>query len=271
MTHSVRTKPAFIRSGQNALLKRYRRALTQGELTEDGCCALEGQRLLEEALRSPGVEVVSVLASESAKEKMDKLAESNSLPFSVTTDRLFQKLTQTETPQGVAALVRLPERKWEDCLAAPNLLAAVLVGLQDPGNLGTILRGLEAFGGGAGLLTPGSVSPYNAKAVRASAGSLFRVPVFPKMSAEQAMKNCSQAKVKCVGLVTEGGTPIEKVDLRGPVAFFVGGEARGLPGNLAKQLDATAQIPFTGPVESLNAAVAASLAFYETQRQRRAD
>lgn len=272
MPPPAKTAPAFLRSPQNALIKRYRRALRGGELTEDGCCAVEGLHLVEEALQSRGVEVISVLASESAKDRLGKLAAGygGTLPCHLTTGKIFASLCQTETPQGVAALVRLPQHKMEDVLATPALLAALLVGVQDPGNLGTILRGLEAFGGHACLLTSGSVSPYNSKAMRASSGSLFRLPVFPKLSLTRAAKAFQQVKATTIGLSPEKGTPLEEIGLTGPVAFFVGGEGAGLPASVLGELDLTARIPLAGPVESLNAAMAASLAFYETARQRRA-
>ena len=268
----MKTSSGLLRSASNPLVQRYRRALRRGEPAADGCCAVEGEHLVAEALRSPGVEVVSVLAAESAKNKLGKLAAglNGSLPCSLTTDRVFRSLAQTETPQGIAALVRLPRWRLEECLAADSALVAVLAGLQDPGNLGTILRALEAFGGTTCLLTPGSVSPFNNKAVRASAGSLFRVPVFPKVSFEKSAEECRKARLKRIGLTPHEGTPLEELDLRAPVAFFLGGEAKGLkPGALAK-MDELARIPLPGAVESLNAAVAASLAFYETARQRRA-
>jgi TrmH family RNA methyltransferase len=271
MPTSSKTTPAFLQSPQNALIKRYRRAFRSGDLTEDGCCAIEGLHLVEEALQSPGVKIVSVLAAESAKTRLGKLASGygGTLPCHLTTNKIFDSLCQTETPQGVVALVRLSEQKLVDVLATPNLLAAVLVGVQDPGNLGTILRGLEAFGGNACLLTSGSVSPYNSKAVRASAGSLLRLPVFPKLSLAKAAKFCQQAGAKTIGLSPEKGTPLDEIDLIGPVAFFVGGEGAGLPASVLGELDLSARIPLAGPVESLNAAMAASLAFYETARQRR--
>ena len=107
-------------------------------------------------------------------------------------DRVFRSLADTQTPQGIAALVRLRRFKLEEVLHEPPALIMVIVGLQDPGNLGTILRSLEALGGRACLLTGNTVSPFNPKAVRASAGSLFRVPVFRQLSVERILALCRE-------------------------------------------------------------------------------
>lgn len=266
----TRTQARPILAGpRHPLLKQLRQALRRGELTAEGYCAIEGVHLVEEALRSHA-EVAALIATRSTENLLERFqAASNGRARGyVTSDRVFRSLSQTETPQGIAALVRLREADLEDCLAQANALVAVVVGLQDPGNLGTILRSLEAFGGAACLLTPNTVSPFNAKAVRASAGSLFRVPVFRNLPADKITSLCRQHGLRTVGLVPRGGQPLSAIDLKGPTAFFIGLEASGLPKELVARLDATARIPLAAPVESLNAAMAASLAFYEAARQR---
>lgn len=257
-------------SPRHPLLKRMRQAFRRGELTPDGYCAVEGTHLVEEALRSP-VEVAALVGARSAEALLRRFeaAANGRLRSYLTSDRIFRSLAQTETPQGIAALVRPPAMRLEDCLARPQALVVVLTGLRDPGNLGTILRALEAFGGAAGLLTPNTVSPFNAKAVRASAGSLFRVPVFRHLALDKVIALCRQHGLRTVGLVPRAGRLLEEIDLRSPVAFFVGQESKGLPRDLSAQVDETGRIPLAAPVESLNAAMAATLALYETARQRR--
>lgn len=255
-------------SFRHPLLQGLRRALERGELTPEGCCAVEGPHLVEEALRSP-VEVRALVAARSAQAHLARLeATAIGAPSYLIPDRVFRSISQTETPQGIAALVRLPEWKLEKVLARPRALVAVLVGLQDPGNLGTILRALEAFGGAACLLAENSVSPFNAKAVRASAGSLFRVPVFHEPSAEKIFALCLEHGLRTVGLSPRAAQRLDEVSLREPVAFFVGQEAGGLPREWQRKLDVVGRIPLAAPVESLNAAMAATLAFYEAARQR---
>jgi TrmH family RNA methyltransferase len=183
-------------------------------------------------------------------------------------DRVFRSLADTQTPQGIAALVRLRPFKLEEILHEERALIMVLVGLQDPGNLGTIVRSLEAFGGGACLLTANTVSPFNPKAVRASAGSLFRVPVFRQLSPERILALCREYGLRTIGLMPRAGQSLAELNLRQPVALFVGQEASGLTSQVATQLDETARIPVAQPVESLNTGTAASVALYEAARQR---
>ncbi len=147
-------------------------------------------------------------------------------------------------------------------------MVGVLVGLQDPGNLGTILRALEAFGGTACLLAPETVSPFNAKAVRASAGALFRIPVFPRLEVGRMLELCKTHRLQTVGLTPRGSDMLNETDLKKAVALFVGGEARGLPAALLPRLDVLARIPLRAAADSLNAAMAASVACYEVARQR---
>ncbi len=256
-------------SPQNPLLRALRRSLREGEPTEDGSFGVEGPHLVGEALRSP-VEVTALVAARSAEARLAKLeaCANGRVRSYVVPDRVFRSLSDTETPQGVAALVQLPEHTLEECLAQPNALVVVLVGLQDPGNLGTILRSLEAFGGSGCLLTPGTVSPFNSKAVRASAGSLFRVPVFRGLRLEKILEQCRQHGLQTIGLAPRAGRELSQTDLHQPTAFFVGQEGSGLAPEMLKQLDGVTAIPLVAPVESLNAAMAATLALYEAARQR---
>ena len=257
-------------SPQNPLLRALRRALREGEPTPEGAVAVEGPHLVEEALRS-SVEVSAVIAARSAEARLAKLeAQANGrLRSYLVPDRVFRSLSSTEAPQGIAALVRLPQSKLEETLSQPRALVVVLVGVQDPGNLGTILRSLEAFGGSACLLTSGTVSPFNSKAVRASAGSLFRVPVLRGLKLSEILEHCRRHGLETIGLAPRAGRELSQTDLRRPVALFVGQECSGLPRDALAQLDTVAEIRLAAPVESLNAAMAATLALYEATRQRR--
>src|SRR5580700_1808061 len=168
-----------IEGRHNPLVKQLRQAFSRAELTEGGDCAVEGLRILEEAIRS-GLRLSAVFFRESAQDRAERLlpqigahVETLLLP-----DRLFDSLIPSESPQGVAALVRLREFALDDLIERLQLgPIVVLAGLQDPGNLGTILRSSEAFGSAGVVLGEGTVSPLNSKVIRASAGSLFRLPV----------------------------------------------------------------------------------------------
>jgi TrmH family RNA methyltransferase len=139
--------------------------------------------------------------------------------------------------------------------------------LQDPGNLGTILRSAEAFGAQAVLSLPGTVSAWNPKAVRASAGSLFRLPLL-SVGAEECFTRLRHAGVKIWTTAVNGAKAANRIDLAGPVALIIGNEGNGVSKELATQADGAVTIPCPGPVESLNAAAAASVLLYETSRQR---
>jgi TrmH family RNA methyltransferase len=266
---TARVHAREITSTHHPLLKQIRAAWRRGGLTPQGCCAVEGPHLVEEALRS-GLEVVALLAGRSAAAHLRQFQDAGNgrSPAYLMPDRVFRSLSQTEAPQGIAALVRLKKHRLEECLSRANGLVAVAVGLQDPGNLGTLLRALEAFGGTACLLGPGTVSPYNPKAVRASAGALFRLPVFPRLPLDRILEQCRAHGLLTVGLRPRAPDALTEINLKKPVALFIGSEAAGLPASLEAKLDHLARIPLAAPVESLNAAVAASLAFYETARQR---
>jgi TrmH family RNA methyltransferase len=256
-------------SSRHPQLRSLRAALRRGELTAERTCAVEGVHLVEEALAS-NLKVAALVGSRSGMKILEQFeaATGYGVPSYLIPDRLFRTLSQTETPQGIAALVHLPEHRLEDMLAKPGSVVAVLVGVQDPGNLGTILRGLEAFGGAACLLAPETISPFNAKAVRASAGALFRIPVFPRLEVRRILGMCRAQGLQTVGLTPRGPVMLNQTALKQPVALFVGGEASGLPAALLSRLDVVARIPLRPSVESLNAAMAASVAFYEVARQR---
>ena len=177
----------------------------------------------------------------------------------------------TETPQPIAALIEQPAWNWED-VCPPNAKTAplllILAGVQDPGNLGTILRSAEAFGATAVLNLPGTVSAWNPKAVRASAGSLFRLPLL-MVSTEECFAKLRDAGVKIWTTAVHGAEAADRIDLAAPVALMIGNEGNGVPQSLAALADGAVTIPCPGPVESLNAAVAASVLLYEASRQRR--
>jgi len=146
-------------------------------------------------------------------------------------------------------------------------LILVLAGLQDPGNLGTILRSAEAFAATGIVSLPGTVSAWNPKAVRASAGSVFRVPVVTA-SEKTCFDQLRDAGVRSLATTAHGAQPADRVDLAGPVALLIGNEGNGIPDGLVAKVGGSITIPCPGPVESLNAAIAASVMLYEASRQR---
>ena len=178
----------------------------------------------------------------------------------------------TETPQPIAALVQPPQWSWEQLLVQGQKktpLILVLAGLQDPGNLGSILRSAEAFGATGIVALTGTVSAWNPKAVRASAGSVFRVPLIAT-SVEECIPRLHRAEATIFATGSRAAKEAHQANLAGPVALIIGNEGNGVPGALGARADVTITIPCPGPVESLNAAVAASVLLYEAARQRAA-
>jgi TrmH family RNA methyltransferase len=258
------SKPALLTSIKNPLLKEVRRAILKGGLTPDGCCVAETFHLLEEALRSD-CHVRAVLAAESVWPAVDRHISALNLDLVRVPDALFPEISATETSQGVIALVRVPRFELAQVFRGQTL-AVILDGIQDPGNAGAILRAAEAFGGTGAIFLKGTVSPYNPKAVRASAGSVFRVPVITGIEEELALAALTQRRIDVFAAQPHGRKLLPEADLRRRCAFIIGSEGRGI----SKKLQGAAmdlRIPTT-QVESLNAAAAAAILLYEAARQR---
>src|SRR5579871_1427956 len=258
-----------ITSAANPLLKDVRRAIARGGLTQEGYLVAETFHLLEEALRS-GCSVKVVLCSESVQSAVERhVKRLAGMRMAVVADALFPFISGTEASQGVIALVEPPIWNLPQLFRARSLVV-VLDGLQDPGNAGTIARAAEAFGATGIMFLKGSVSPFNPKALRAAAGSLFRVPFAYGLDVALARAALQQNKLDVYAGVPSSAQvpskPLAEVDLTRRCALIIGNEARGVSSQLrAAALDIS--IPTSG-VESLNAAVAAAILLYEARRQR---
>jgi RNA methyltransferase, TrmH family len=251
----------------NALVKEMRRAFSRAELTEAGDCAIEGVRILEEAIRS-GLRFQAVFFSESAEGHAKRLLPQIGahVETAVLPDKLFASVVPSETPQGVAALVRYKQSSFEDLLEKVALGPLVVVaGLQDPGNLGTILRSAEAFGAAGVILGEGTVSPFNSKVVRGSAGSIFRLPALRAKLAD-VLPKLREKGVRLVATSSHKGVPLPQANLAVPIAVLIGGEGAGVPRDWIAKADELVAIPHAAQVESLNAGVAASIVLYEIAR-----
>jgi len=251
----------------NALVKEMRRAFSRAELTGAGDCAIEGVRILEEAIRS-GLRFQAVFFSESAEGHAKRLLPQIGahVETAVLPDKLFASVVPSETPQGVAALVRYKQSSFDDLLEKVALGPLVVVaGLQDPGNLGTILRSAEAFGAAGVILGEGTVSPFNSKVVRGSAGSIFRLPALRAKLAD-VLPKLREKGVRRVATSSHKGVPLPQANLAVPIAVLIGGEGAGVPRDWIAKADELVAIPHAAQVESLNAGVAASIVLYEIAR-----
>lgn len=243
-------------SEKNPLLKEVRRAASRSELTEGGCVLAEGVHLLEEALGSP-VAIDTVIVAEPVGAGVERLlSRCTGARVVLVPDAVFSKIASTEHPQGVITLVRPPRWSTQD-LERGTPLVVLLDAIQDPGNAGTIVRTAEAFGATGMAFLKGSVSPHNPKCVRASAGSLFRMPVVDRFETPGLALYAAMPRAEL---------PLERADFTGPCAIVIGSEGHGVHGELAQRAIGV-RIP-TSRVESLNAAVAAGVMLYEARRQR---
>jgi len=259
-----------IEGRHNPLVKLLRQAFAGADCTRDGDCAVEGLRIVEEAIRS-GLRFRAVFFRESEQDLAERLlpqigahVETLLLP-----SKISDNAVASETPQGVAALVHLKEFSLEEILERLQLGPLVVIaGLQGPGNLGTILRSAEAFGGAGVVLGEGTVSLFNAKVVRASAGSIFRVPVI-RRKLDAVSSQLRAQEIRLVATSSHKGTPLGEARLTGALAMFIGNEGSGLPRDLMTRMDEVVVIPHAPQVESLNAGVATSILLYEAARQRK--
>lgn len=268
--HRLRT----IEGRHNAALKELRHAFSHPERSEQGECAIEGVRVLEEAIRS-GLRFRAVFFRESALSHAERILPQIGARVEtlLVPDRLFDAAVPSETPQGVAALVRLKEFSLDDVMNRSHVGPIMVVaGLQDPGNLGTILRSAEAFGSAGVVLGEGTVSPFNSKVIRGSAGSVFRSPIVLAKAVGGMEAVFATIRAQCVRMIATSshkGTPLDQAKLTGPAAILIGSEGSGVSRSLLAKVDETVAIPHSPHVESLNAGVAASIVLYEAARQRK--
>jgi TrmH family RNA methyltransferase len=267
-TQSDRLLPVAGRHNQR--LKELRQAFRRAELTPHGECAIEGVKLIEEAFRS-GLTLETVFFSEVARPLAEKLlpqiaARTGTL---VLPNALFNSIVPSDAPQGVAALIKIPSFSVASLLdRSPSGPLVVAAGLQDPGNLGTIFRSAEAFGAAGIFLTEGTVSLFNSKVQRGSAGSVFRLPSL-RISSAELIPELKARGVRLLATSSHQGTPLPEIAWTRPLAIFIGNEGAGLSRELARQMDETLVIPQSAQVESLKAAVAASIVLYEAARAGR--
>jgi RNA methyltransferase, TrmH family len=211
-----------------------------------------------------------VFAAQGSERLLDKLHLPAQTEVLLLPRPLLDDALATETPQPIAALVEPPDWTWAHLLGTHRggaALVIVLAAVQDPGNLGTILRSAEAFGATGVVSLQGTVSAWNPKAVRASAGSVFRVPLLAAGERE-CFEGLREAGLKVLATTVHAAQPADLVDLADPIALVIGNEGSGVREDLAARADGEITIPCPGPVESLNAAVAASVLLYEAAKQR---
>jgi TrmH family RNA methyltransferase len=190
------------------------------------------------------------------------------VPVQPVTERAAKALSDTVTPVGLVAVCRMPEASLADVLSAPRLVA-VAVDTADPGNAGTLIRLADAMGADALVLAGEGVDPYNAKCLRASAGSIFGVPVLEMTDTAALVASLKAAGLRVLATTLDGETSLDDADLSVPTAWLFGPEAHGLSDDVAVLADARVRIPMAGSAESLNVAAAAAICLYQSSRASR--
>lgn len=260
----------MIRLGKhNPRVKALSRLARRRYREKEGKFIVEGPHLVAAALTSAwpveGVYFTPDFAAQ--KGEVLTLARQRGVPLYELPTTVFSRLAATETPQGVLAVVKIPEIALE-ALLRPQPLVLVVDGLQDPGNLGTLIRTAQAAGATGAILLAGTVDLYSPKAVRATAGALFHLPVVQDLPWAEALRFLQTAGLTLVVADPRGETPFYAADFTGPVALVIGSEGTGPRPEVIKSASRRVFIPMPGGAESLNAAVAGSLLLYEVVRQR---
>lgn len=265
----------MITSSANSRVKQVIQWQTKAkERKKAGVFLTEGFKMYEEA---PLESILKVYVAESALaslEKMDAKEEKMAVKlkktgYEVVADSLFKKMADTQTPQGILCVVKQPEYRLEEILKQDRPLLMILENLQDPGNLGTIIRTGEGAGVTGVIMTAKTVDIFNPKVIRATMGSVFRVPFLYVEDMEDTLKKLKEKGIRTYAAHLAGREYYDSFSFTGGTAFLIGNEGNGLEKNTADLADSYLKIPMEGKVESLNAAIAASLLMYEAQRQRR--
>jgi len=261
-------------SKDNSFIKNLRALVDPKHRKKEHAFLIEGVKMVEEALRD-AVGVKSVVAAPSLVQHHGKgilkLAEHRGVEVLWISDRLMDAVAESKTPQPVMAIVAMKEYTEEGLFAHPSGLIIVAHQLQDPGNLGTIIRTAEAVGASGLVITANTVDPFNAKAIRASMGSILRMPVVQIGNLPAFIGTCKQKGYQTVATALTGAKTHFDADFTRPTVIILGQESAGLPQEIMADIDLGIRIPMADAIDSLNVAVAAAVILYEAMRQRRSN
>lgn len=259
-----------ISSRQNPLVRRFRE-LSSGSPPNAGDVLLDGEHLVREAIASHVPIEVAAFRADVVNGGMyalaDDIARRGGRVFEVTS-AVLAAMSPVRQPSGVVAIASHERATLESALERRPQLTFLLHGVQDPGNVGAIVRVSEACGATGVVAGEGCADPYGWKALRGSMGSTFRLPVASKVTLSDAIGAAKARTLKVLAAAPRGGDPLPAIDLRQPVAILLGGEGPGIPAPLLALADSVLSVPMKPPVESLNVSVAGALIAYEAWRQR---
>ena len=241
------------------------------ERDKENVFLVEGIRMFREV---PADKLKEVYVSESfykkERELVDLIAKKSGLRAEILSDNVFSHVSDTMTPQGVLCVVEQMNYTLENVLSngeVPHLM--VLDNLQDPGNLGTIVRTAEGAGVTGVIMSKETVDIYNPKVIRSTMGSIYRMPFYYAEDLLAAIAEMKKRNISTYAAHLDGKNSYDEEDYKKPCAFFIGNEGNGLRDEIADAADIYIRIPMCGQVESLNAAIAASVLMFEAARQRR--
>ncbi|MFW6678245.1 TrmH family RNA methyltransferase [Lacrimispora sp. AGF001] len=258
----------MITSSANGKVKQVMNLIKKAKArNESGLFVAEGLRIFKEI---PREQIDSIFVSESFLKEEERKHLIDGMKYEVLTDEVFQVMSDTKTPQGILALVKQHAYTLEDLTRVPGpAFLMILENIQDPGNLGTIIRAGEGAGITGVLMNSTTADIYNPKVIRSTMGSVFRVPFAYTDDLAASILQLKNKGIKLYAAHLNGRNNYEKEDYTVDTGFLIGNEANGLMEDTAGLADAYIKIPMMGSVESLNAAVAASVLMFETARQRR--
>ena len=235
---------------------------------EEQVFVIEGTKMFEEALEGNLIEK-AYFSETYWKERAEGSSYLEQIAYEIVTDSVLKEVSDTQTPQGVIALVRMPEHNLEELITREQVNLILLENLRDPGNLGTIVRTAEGAGMDAVVLSKESVDIYNPKVIRSTMGAIYRMPVIYVDSFMECLNHLRKNGIVLYAAHLKGKRNYDKEIYAKKTAFMIGNEANGLTEETSKQADCLVKIPMEGKLESLNAAIAAALLMYEVYRQRR--
>ncbi len=255
----------MISSTSNPQVKYIRQLCKKSKLRhKDRLFSAEGVRILNEV---PKERVRNIYISESFIKSCD-ITGFEADKIEVVTDEVFKSIADTTTPQGILSLIEMPRYNIEEMIRDDSLLI-ILEDLQDPGNLGTIMRMAEGAGACGVIMTKQTTDLFSPKAVRATMGAIFRMPYFITDSIEETISQLKKASINIYAATLDGDCDYDKQDYTNPSAIIIGNEGAGIKPGTAALADKKIFIPMKGSLESLNAAMAAGIITYEAARQRR--
>ncbi len=255
----------MITSIQNNKVKKIEKLIQKSKTrTEEGLFVVEGLKMMKEV---PADRLVETFMSEAfaATQEAASFMEGS---YEVVSEQVFKRMSDVSTPQGILGLVKIPDQQWSGEIMEENPLYIMAENLQDPGNIGTLIRTAEAAGADGVFLSKGCADLYNPKVVRSTMGSIFRIRVFTEIDPVETIKMMKTGGIQVLAAHLKGAQSYDKADYCRPTCILIGNEGSGLTQDAAEAAGKAVKIPLLGGAESLNAAVAAGVLLYEAVRQR---